>query len=124
MTDVQATDGEFVRAVEEQAALRRVATLIAAGVADRELIIAVTHEIGRLFGADKANVMRWEADTIRVLGDWSSGGSMLEQGRIYEYGGDTITARVVESGGPRRVHPPAHLTRALPRARGGARGSA
>ena len=38
---------EFIRAAEEQAALRRVATLIAAGVADRELIVAVTHEIGR-----------------------------------------------------------------------------
>src|SRR3954471_3194882 len=110
MPDVQEADGEFVRAVEEQAALRRVATLIAAGVADRELIVAVTHEIGRLFGADKANVMRWEADTIRVLGDWSSGGSMLEQGRIYEYGGDTITARVVESGGPSRVNSRADLT--------------
>jgi signal transduction histidine kinase len=110
MSDVQEADGEFVRAVEEQAALRRVATLIAAGVADRELIVAVTHEIGRLFGADKANVMRWEAETIRVLGDWSSGGSMLEQGRIYEYGGDTITARVVESGGPSRVNSRADLT--------------
>jgi signal transduction histidine kinase len=103
MTGLEETD-EYVRAAEEQAALRRVATLIAAGVADRELIIAVTHEIGRLFGADKANVMRWEVDSIRVLGDWSAGGSMLEQGRVYEYGGDTITARVVESGGPGRVN--------------------
>src|SRR3954468_12927685 len=109
MSDVQEADGAFVRAVEEQAALRRVATLIAAGVADRELIVAVTPEIGRLFGADKANVMRWEAETIRVLGDWSSGGSMLEQGRIYEYGGDKITARGVESGGPSRLHVPAAL---------------
>ena len=66
---------EFIRAAEEQAALRRVATLIAGGVADRELIVAVTHEIGRLFEADKANVMRWEVDTIRVLGDWSVDGS-------------------------------------------------
>ena len=40
---------EFIRAAEEQAALRRVATLIAGGVADRELIVAVTHEIGHLF---------------------------------------------------------------------------
>jgi signal transduction histidine kinase len=102
-------EGEVVRAAEEQAALRRVATLIAAGVADRELIVAVTHEIGRLFGADKANVMRWEADTIRVLGDWSAGGSMLEQGRVYAYGGDTITARVVEAEGPRRINSRADL---------------
>src|SRR4051794_41917858 len=98
MTEVQETNGEFVRAAEEQAALRRVATLIAAGVADRELIVAVTHEIGRLFGADKANVMRWEAETIRVLGDWSSGGAMLEQGRIYEYGGGTSTAPRLRKG--------------------------
>ena len=42
---------EFIRAAEEQAALRRVATLIAAGVADRQLIVAVTHEIGRVLVA-------------------------------------------------------------------------
>ena len=110
MTDLEGPDGEFVRAAEEQAALRRVATLIASGVAGRELIVAVTHEIGRLFRADKANVMRWEADTIRVLGDWSTGGSMLEQGRVYEYGGDTITARVVETGSPGRVNSRADLS--------------
>jgi len=100
---------EFIRAAEEQAALRRVATLIAAGVADRQLIVAVTHEIGRLFEADKANVMRWEVDTIRVLGDWSVDGSMLEPGRLYAYGGDTITARVVGSGAPGRVNSRADL---------------
>src|SRR5215218_6067725 len=110
MNDVEQLAGESVRAVEEQAALRRVATLIAAGVADRDLIVAVTHEIGRLFDADKANVMRWEADTIRVLGDWSASGSMLEQGRIYSYGGDTITARVVETGRPGRVNSRADLS--------------
>jgi signal transduction histidine kinase len=109
MSEPEETNGEFARAAEEQAALRRVATLIAAGVADRELIVAVTHEIGRLFGSDKANVMRWEGNTIRVLGDWSAGGSMLEQGRVYMYGGDTITARVVETGGPRRVNSRADL---------------
>ena len=53
--------------------------------------------------------MRWEIDTIRVLGDWSVGGSMLEPGRLYAYGGDTITARVVEGGAPGRVNSRADL---------------
>src|SRR3954451_12164951 len=109
MTDVQATEGEFVRAVEEEAGVRRGAAVMPGGVADRELIVAVTHEIGRLFRADKANVMRWEADTIHVLGDWSTDGSMLEQGRVYQYGGDTITARVVETASPGRVNSRADL---------------
>jgi signal transduction histidine kinase len=109
MTHLENADAEVARAVEEQAALRRVATLIAAGVGGQELIVAVTHEIGRLFRADKANVMRWEADTIHVLGDWSTDGSMLEQGRVYQYGGDTITARVVETASPGRVNSRADL---------------
>jgi signal transduction histidine kinase len=54
-------------------------------------------------------VMRWEADTIHVLGDWSTDGSMLEQGRVYQYGGDTITARVVETASPGRVNSRADL---------------
>ena len=53
--------------------------------------------------------MRWEVDTIRVLGDWSVDGSMLEPGRLYAYGGDTITARVVEGGAPGRVNSRADL---------------
>jgi GAF domain-containing protein len=46
---------------QEQAALRRVATLVAEGTRADELFSAVTDEVGRLFGAQAA-IARFEAD--------------------------------------------------------------
>src|ERR671935_1005801 len=85
------------RAGEEQAALRRIATLVAGGATEGALAAAVTSEIGRLFAAQRANTMRWDGDTIRVIGDWSAErGEMQAAGRVYPFGGDTITARIVD----------------------------
>jgi GAF domain-containing protein len=55
---------------EEQAALRRVATLVARGAGARELFSAVVDEVGRLFGSDQAGIARYEPDGsgIVVLG--------------------------------------------------------
>jgi signal transduction histidine kinase len=95
---------ELRRLVDEQTALRHVATLVAAGADEAELVAAVTAEVARLFGADTANTMRWEGETIRVLGDWSADDSRPSMtGRVFSYGGDTITARVVNSGAPARI---------------------
>jgi signal transduction histidine kinase/CBS domain-containing protein len=44
-----------------QAALRRVATLVARGVSQEEIFSAVSHEVGMLFGADPC-ICRFEAD--------------------------------------------------------------
>jgi signal transduction histidine kinase len=97
-------DGELQRLVEEQMALRRVATLVAAGPSDVDLVAAVTSEIAQLFGAHRASALRWDGDTIRVVGDWSADGvPMTLMDRVYSFGGDTITARVVSSGMPARV---------------------
>jgi len=95
---------ELERVVEEQAALRRVATLVAAGAREDELVAVVTSELGRLFGAQRVNAMRWDGDTFRVIGDWSAeAGAMSEAGDVYAYGGDTITARIVETAAPARI---------------------
>jgi signal transduction histidine kinase len=95
---------------EEQAALRRVATLVAEGASEAELGAAVTHEIGRLFGAQRANTMRWDGDTIRIIGSWSTDtGPMETAGRVYPLGGDTISTRVVTTGEPARVESAADL---------------
>jgi signal transduction histidine kinase len=95
---------ELERVVEEQAALRRVATLVAGGATESELAAAVSRELGRLFGAQRANTLRWDGDTIRVIGDWSAeSGEMQAAGRVLPFGGDTISARIVESAAPSRV---------------------
>jgi signal transduction histidine kinase len=97
-------DGELHRLIEEQMALRRVATLVAAGPSDVDLVAAVTSEIAQLFGAHRASALRWDGDTVRVVGDWSADGvPMTLMDRVFSFGGDTITARVVNSGMPARV---------------------
>jgi signal transduction histidine kinase len=52
---------------EEQAALRRVATLVAGGALPAEVFTAVAEEIRRLLGADNAGVGRFEPDGTAVI---------------------------------------------------------
>ncbi|HEY0541395.1 MAG TPA: DUF4118 domain-containing protein, partial [Actinoallomurus sp.] len=47
---------------EEQAALRRVATLVARGVPPAEVFTAVTHEVGRVLGSDATLIVRLDPD--------------------------------------------------------------
>jgi signal transduction histidine kinase len=53
---------ELERLADEQAALRRVATLVAQGVEPGELFSAVSAEVGRLFGTGLAAVTRLDRD--------------------------------------------------------------
>ena len=55
------------RLADEQAALRRVATLVAAGLEPDELFTAVSDEVARLFTADGAGVGRFEPDGFAVV---------------------------------------------------------
>jgi GAF domain-containing protein len=48
--------------VEEQAALRRVATLVAHGASQPEVFFAVSDEVGRLLGSDMAAVVRYDPE--------------------------------------------------------------
>jgi signal transduction histidine kinase len=61
------------RVADEQAALRRVATLVAQGVAPTQVFEAVTEEIGALLGADATIIVRLDPDgcgaVVAHLGD-------------------------------------------------------
>ncbi|HWE08165.1 MAG TPA: GAF domain-containing protein [Solirubrobacteraceae bacterium] len=60
---------------DEQAALRRVATLVARGVPEGELFDAVIEEVGRLFGADLAGMVRYGPDlTVKPVAAWGAAG--------------------------------------------------
>jgi signal transduction histidine kinase len=66
---------EAGRLAEEQAALRRVATLVARGVPQGELFGAVTEEVGRLLGATLAGMIRYETDaTVTPVAAWAAVG--------------------------------------------------
>ena len=62
---------EIERLAEEQAALRRVATLVARGAETEEVFAAVAEEIGQVLDAEVACIVRYEADaTGTVVATW------------------------------------------------------
>jgi GAF domain-containing protein len=63
-TDARA---EVSRLVDEQVALRRVATLVAQGASPDEVFSVVSNEVGRLFGSDQVAVGRYEPDGSGVV---------------------------------------------------------
>jgi signal transduction histidine kinase len=64
--ELAASEARAYDLAREQAALRRVATLVAEGASADELFAAVTDEVGRLFGAEAA-AARFEADGSAML---------------------------------------------------------
>ena len=67
--------GQVQRLAEEQAALRRVATLVAQDVPPRELFGAVAGEVGVLLGADLGGMIRYEEDgTVTAVATWAAVG--------------------------------------------------
>jgi signal transduction histidine kinase len=93
------------RLADEQAALRRVATLVAQSVPPDELFEAATREVGQLCGADLARMERYEADdTITALAAWARRGApRLAVGTQFSLEGASIAMLVGETGRPARV---------------------
>jgi signal transduction histidine kinase len=91
---------------DEQAALRRVATLAARGAPAAEVFHAVSCEVGRLVGADDAGLSRFEADdTVTVLGAWSrtGGANIIDVGSRFVPEPGTTHRLVVETSRPVRT---------------------
>ena len=63
---LEASRDELSRLLAEQAALRRVATLVARGIDPVEIFSAVAGELGRLLDGDNAGISRFDPD-----GSWS-----------------------------------------------------
>ena len=72
---LEASRDELRVLAEEQAALRRVATLVAQDVPSRELFGAVAREVGTLFGADFSGMIRYEDDaSVTTVATWAAAG--------------------------------------------------
>jgi PAS domain S-box-containing protein len=97
---------------QEQAALRRVATLVAEGADHADVFNAVTVEVGQLLGADATRLLRYEPDgSVAVVA--SHGASDAEMGirpppgrneddvwsRVAERAGGTRTERAADGSG-------------------------
>ena len=105
MPDDPVSSGEESRALaEEQAALRRVATLVARGTAPEDVFAAVTEEVGRLLPVGLAAMARYEPDgTITFVASWGSAHKHFPVGSRWSLGGHEIVTRVLRSGRPARA---------------------
>ena len=89
---------------EEQAALRRVATLVARAVPLAEVLSAVTEEAGRLLGADYTTMARYDPDGGRtVVASWSRTGAGYPVGTRAKLGGRNVHTLVFQTGRPARI---------------------
>jgi signal transduction histidine kinase len=95
---------ELSRLAAEQAALRRVATLVASAPSPAGLFDAVAEEVGIVLGADSTRVLRYDADgAATVVGGWGIWESVLPTGARQVLDGDSVSARVLASGRPARM---------------------
>jgi signal transduction histidine kinase len=99
------SEGAQRELADEQAALRRVATLVAAESPPSRVFEQVTKEVGRLLGLPGAAVVQYRgADTATVVGGWSEDGVLpLPVGTSLDLDGDTALAKVLRTGAAQRV---------------------
>jgi signal transduction histidine kinase len=88
------------RLLEEQAALRRVATLVAGQVAPEEIFAAVAEEVGRLLRVDAGAVCRYEPDGSMTV---VASGEHMPVGTRIGLEGDSVAARVLRTGRSARL---------------------
>jgi signal transduction histidine kinase len=87
---------------EEQAALRRVATLVASAPEPEEVFRAVAEEAGRLLGAKTAATVRFGEQGAVIVGRWDEkGGAGFEVGTVVPYSDPEVPVYVASQHGGR-----------------------
>jgi len=97
-------EAEREQLAEEQAALRRVATLVAEGASPDTVLDAVAAEMERLLVADAVAVGRYESDEeVTVVAHRSAAPQLAPVGTRMNYEGHNISAIVRRTGKPVRL---------------------
>ena len=101
LTDVKRAEGDLQTLADEQAALRRVATLVADEATPDVVFGSVAEEIARILMADRCAIGRFEAeDSMTVVAYWSDEEAQVPVGTRIGLQGDGVTAAVRESRRP------------------------
>ncbi|HUA49928.1 MAG TPA: GAF domain-containing protein [Solirubrobacteraceae bacterium] len=104
VSERRAAELERMKLGLEQAALRRVATLVARGVPAEELFAAVTEEVARLLHVDHAHLGRYESDgTVTILADSSGAGDPFPVGGRWSLVGENLSRTVAQTGRTARI---------------------
>jgi GAF domain-containing protein len=105
-SELQASQDELRMLAEQQAALRRVATLVARGTSPSEVFAAVAEAMARCLHAGNASVNRFDGDTVTVLALARIEPGMEHKpvvGERHTLEGDSIASRVFHTGRPARL---------------------
>ena len=89
---------------EGQAALRRVATLVASEAPQRELFDSVASEVGHLFGADVSSLVRYDGQQVEIVAGWCRPPAPpVPTGLIVDVDQATATRKALQTGQPARA---------------------
>jgi signal transduction histidine kinase len=99
---------ELWRLGEEQAALRRVATLVARHVPQDDIFTVIAEELGRVLGVQDIRMARFDdADeagaSAVIVASWGSPAEVLKIGERHLLGGRNVTSQVFHTGRPARI---------------------
>jgi PAS domain S-box-containing protein len=96
---------ESRHSAEEQAALRRVATLVARETAPEVVFAAVAREVGEVLGVDATHLGRYDPDgTVVSVAQWGSDADVPAIGARFPLDGDSVSTRVLKTGRPARMN--------------------
>jgi signal transduction histidine kinase len=102
-SSLQRSQSELANLLEEQATLRRVATLVAEGTPPEEVFPAVNEEVARLLDVDGTRLVRYESDgTATIVASWGEP-TIVPAGTIIAPDGRNIASLVRSSGRPARI---------------------
>ncbi|MDN3352755.1 CHASE3 domain-containing protein [Actinomadura sp. DC4] len=111
---LQLSHAKLRRVADEQAALRRVATLVARAVSPHEVFEAVATELGRILGADFIVIIRFEPDRMEtVVGSWKPEENPEPAppvGSCWSLEGRSLESVVERTGRPARMTDYQHAT--------------
>ena len=100
---LEASRDELRVLAEEQAALRRVATLVARETSPDAVFAAVGREVGEVLGVDATHLGRYDPDgTVVSVAQWGSYAG-VPVGARFPLEGDSVSARVLRTGRPARM---------------------
>ncbi len=104
VTERRQTETELERLAGEQAALRRVATLVAQEASQTEVFTAIAEEIGQLLGTEKVRMLRYEDErSAVVVASWGRSKDVRPIGSRLRLEDESTTSRVFRTGQPARI---------------------
>jgi signal transduction histidine kinase len=102
---------EVARLADEQAALRRVATLVARESSPADVFACVAEEVGRLIGVESAWMQCYEPDgNSTVVAMWGQLAEAFPVGTHLNLDGENVAAIVRDTRQPARIDDYSHLT--------------